>query len=358
MGSLGPRALGWGGREVREGPPKPIALPPFARTGPEAQPSRGFGRDRQAHEEDKGDMESGGSQATRTGRLSNPSVRGGELRRGVPAEPPPRLPTAPPTMAVLLSWARQASTKADPFGGPGRGRCWVGGAGGARGVPGSGGESSAPAARRAGGLSPRGLRHRRQQPWGAGRASAGGGAALGAGGLRGGRRLPRREGATGRMDLGLWLISAWGAAICSRRLFGGLAEGGTGVGAGRAAVQPGRYFLKMSCSGPGRYLMTVSRMLSSSSSAASPQPGGMAFLGLVRLPSELASRAAWASASRSSFFLMPYCGEGGGSARGPRPRPARLGPSGPRPALLRPRLPGTRAVSALPHGAQILRPVT
>ena len=94
--------------------------------------------------------------------------------------------------------------------------------------------------------------------------------------------------ATGRMDLGLWLISAWGAALCSRRLFGGLAEGGTGVGAGRAAVQPGRYFLKMSCSGPGRYLMTVSRMLSSSSSAASPQPGGMAFLGLVRLPSELA----------------------------------------------------------------------
>lgn len=75
------------------------------------------------------------------------------------------------------------------------------------------------------------------------------------------------------------------------------------------------YFLNMSCSGPGRYLMTVSRMLSSSSSGSSPQPGGMAFLGRVRLPSELASMAAWASASRSSFFLMPYC-EGKGSQAG------------------------------------------
>lgn len=81
--------------------------------------------------------------------------------------------------------------------------------------------------------------------------------------------------------------------------------------AGRRPAQ-GCYFLNMSCSGPGRYLMTVSRMLSSSSSGSSPQPGGMAFLGLVRLPSELASMAAWASASRSSFFLMPYWGEEGG----------------------------------------------
>lgn len=67
------------------------------------------------------------------------------------------------------------------------------------------------------------------------------------------------------------------------------------------------YFLNMSCSGPGRYLMTVSRMLSSSSSSSSPQPGGIAFFGRVRLPSALASSAAWASASFSSFFFIPYC---------------------------------------------------
>lgn len=67
------------------------------------------------------------------------------------------------------------------------------------------------------------------------------------------------------------------------------------------------YFLNMSCRGPGKYLMTVSRMLSSSSSSSSPQPGGMAFFGRVRLPSALASSAAWASASFSSFFFIPYC---------------------------------------------------
>lgn len=50
--------------------------------------------------------------------------------------------------------------------------------------------------------------------------------------------------------------------------------------------------------------MTVSTMLSSSSS--SPQPVGTAFLGRVRLPSEACSIAAAASASFSSFFLMPY----------------------------------------------------
>lgn len=67
------------------------------------------------------------------------------------------------------------------------------------------------------------------------------------------------------------------------------------------------YFLNMSCRGPGKYLMTVSRMLSSSSSSSSPQPGGIAFFGRVRLPSALASSAAWASASFSSFFFIPYC---------------------------------------------------
>lgn len=67
------------------------------------------------------------------------------------------------------------------------------------------------------------------------------------------------------------------------------------------------YFLNMSCRGPGRYLMTVFRMLSSSSSSSSPQPGGIAFFGRVRLPSALASSVAWASASFSSFFFIPYC---------------------------------------------------
>lgn len=79
--------------------------------------------------------------------------------------------------------------------------------------------------------------------------------------------------------------------------------GGRGGGAG--------YFLNMSCSGPGRYLSTVSRMLSSSSSSSSPQPAGMAFLGRVRLPSQGCSRAAFSSASFSSFFFSPYWGEEG-----------------------------------------------
>lgn len=225
-------------------------------------------------------------------------------------------------MAVLLSWARQASTNADPFGGPGRGPYWVGGEGRSeKGFRALGASPVHPLPEEQGAVPSEVSGTEGSSRGGPGAPPWVAGAVLGAGGLRGGQGSRGARWATGRMDLGLWLISAWGAALCSRRLFGGLAEGGTGVGAGRAAVQPGRYFLKMSCSGPGRYLMTVSRMLSSSSSAASPQPGGMAFLGLVRLPSELASRAAWASASRSSFFLMPYCGEGGGSARGPRPRP-------------------------------------
>lgn len=125
------------------------------------------------------------------------------------------------------------------------------------------------------------------------------------GGSRGGR-------GAGRMDLGLWLMLALGGCFCSPRPFGALQGSVQGAGQGAAApgaVQAGRYFLNMSCSGPGRYLMTVSRMLSSSSSCSSPQPGGMAFLGRVRLPSALASMAACASASRSSFFLMPYCRE-------------------------------------------------
>ena len=66
------------------------------------------------------------------------------------------------------------------------------------------------------------------------------------------------------------------------------------------------YFLSMSCSGPGRYFITVSMMLSSSS-PSSPQPEGTAFLGRVREPSDACSIAAAASASASSRFLRPYC---------------------------------------------------
>lgn len=132
---------------------------------------------------------------------------------------------------------------------------------------------------------------------------------------RGGQRLPRRKGDMGRIDLGLWLIFAGGAASAPNIPCGGGAPRGSVQWAGLLALTQDHYFLNMSCSGPGRYLMTVSRMLSSSSSGSSPQPGGMAFLGRVRLPSELASMAAWASASRSSFFLMPYC-EGKGSQAG------------------------------------------
>uniref|UniRef100_A0AAV2MLM6 Uncharacterized protein n=1 Tax=Knipowitschia caucasica TaxID=637954 RepID=A0AAV2MLM6_KNICA len=66
------------------------------------------------------------------------------------------------------------------------------------------------------------------------------------------------------------------------------------------------YFLNMSCRGPGRNLSTVSRMLSSSSSSSSPQPLGTAFLGRVSEPSHACSRAAFSSASFSSFFFSPY----------------------------------------------------
>lgn len=68
----------------------------------------------------------------------------------------------------------------------------------------------------------------------------------------------------------------------------------------------GYFLLNMSMIGVGMNFMTVSTMLSSSSS--SPQPVGTAFFGRVRLPSEACSIAAAASASFSSFFLMPYCG--------------------------------------------------
>lgn len=64
------------------------------------------------------------------------------------------------------------------------------------------------------------------------------------------------------------------------------------------------FLLNISMSGAGMNFMTVSTMLSSSSS--SPQPVGTAFFGRVRLPSEACSIAAAASASFSSFFLMPY----------------------------------------------------
>ncbi|MED6278590.1 hypothetical protein CHARACLAT_025499 [Characodon lateralis] len=57
--------------------------------------------------------------------------------------------------------------------------------------------------------------------------------------------------------------------------------------------------------GPGRYLRTVSRMLSSSSSS-SPQPLGIAFFGRVSDPSQACSMAAFSSASFSSFFFKPY----------------------------------------------------
>lgn len=66
----------------------------------------------------------------------------------------------------------------------------------------------------------------------------------------------------------------------------------------------GYFLLNMSMIGVGMNFMTVSTMLSSSSS--SPQPVGTAFFGRVRLPSEACSIAAAASASFSSFFLMPY----------------------------------------------------
>lgn len=65
------------------------------------------------------------------------------------------------------------------------------------------------------------------------------------------------------------------------------------------------YFLNISCRGPGRYLRTVSRMLSSSSSS-SPQPLGIAFFGRVSDPSHACSMAAFSSASFSSFFFKPY----------------------------------------------------
>lgn len=64
------------------------------------------------------------------------------------------------------------------------------------------------------------------------------------------------------------------------------------------------YFFSISCRGPGRYFITVSMMLSSSSS--SPQPVGTAFLGRVRLPAAGSSAAAAASASASSRFFRPY----------------------------------------------------
>lgn len=170
MGSLGPRTLGVE-REVREGPPKRIALPPFARTSPEAQPSRGRGRgDRQVDEEGKdahGERWRPGHQGRQIqqrgrglGGAYRPNPAGGAPgacgSSPHPTPPPPRLTTAPPTMAVLLSWARQASTNVDPFGGPGRGPCWVGGEGRSeKGFPGSGGESSPPAAcRKSKGLPP------------------------------------------------------------------------------------------------------------------------------------------------------------------------------------------------------------
>lgn len=70
-------------------------------------------------------------------------------------------------------------------------------------------------------------------------------------------------------------------------------------------TKPCYFLLNISIRGAGMNFMTVSTMLSSSSS--SPQPAGTAFLGRVRLPSEACSIAAAASASFSSFFLMPYC---------------------------------------------------
>lgn len=104
---------------------------------------------------------------------------------------------------------------------------------------------------------------------------------------------------------------------CGRGFEGGqeLAGGKGGINLGlngRFAKEPtvfhpgdASYFLlNISISGVGMNFMTVSTMLSSSSS--SPQPVGTAFLGRVRLPSEACSMAAAASASFSSFFLMPY----------------------------------------------------
>lgn len=365
-GFPGPADSGVGGGRGQRGSPKPIALPPFARTGPEAQPARGFGRDRQAAEEDKDDMEGGGSQATRTGRLSNPSVRGGELRRGVPAEPPPRLPTAPPTMAVLLSWARQASTNADPFGGPGRGRCWVGGAGGARGASGVWGRVQCARCPKSRGLVPP------RSP--AQKAAAAGGRA----------RLRRWRGGSG---------SGWAARWAEPPE----ARGGNGADGPRAMAYigvGGCVLLPAALRGPrggrdrgGRgagccsaRALLLENVLQRPRQVLDDRVQDALVLLLRRVPAArrdglLGPRQAALRVGLQGglglglalLLLLDAVLRGGRrvSARAPTPpRPpgtvpeAARPPSGPGPALLRPRLPGARAVSALPHGAQTLRPMT
>ena len=149
-------------------------------------------------------MESGGGQATRSGRFSNPSVRVGTLggaSRPNPAgepqapaarhrrPPPPRLTTASPTMAVLLSWARQASTNADPFGGPGRGPCWVGGEGRSeKGFRGLGASPVHPLPEEQGAVPSEVSGTEGSSRGGPGAPPSVAGAVLGAGGLRGGQR--------------------------------------------------------------------------------------------------------------------------------------------------------------------------
>lgn len=244
----------------------------------------------------------GGGERPRAGA----NTHGGAIRtpesargRGAQAPPPPPRPhppicygcapecgpdRRPPPLMSAQGWSWGC-----PSGGPGLGRCWVGG------------KRQEEGASQAMGLQP----------------PAGRGAPGGLGGPGGARPSGERGGGRRQGGPGAMAYIGVGAALCSS--LGGLRGGSAG---GRGGAPRGRcpargYFLSMSCSGPGRYLMTVSRMLSSSSSTSSPQPGGMAFLGRVRLPSELASMAACASASRSSFFLMPYCEGGGGQGGGP-----------------------------------------
>lgn len=193
-----------------------------------------------------------------------------------------------------------------------------------------------------------------------GRAPAGGGAALGAGGVRwletpGGARGDGADGPRAMAYIGV------GAAICSRRLRGqprgGRDRGGRGAGlfspgaTSENVLQRPRQVLERPCPGCSR-------------PPPPPRPcslGGMAFLGLVRLPSELASMGLGPRPRAPPSSLMPYCGGGRRAARAgldPSARPGRRltgrgHSSGPRPALLRPRSPGDPGgVVARPHGAQ------
>lgn len=75
---------------------------------------------------------------------------------------------------------------------------------------------------------------------GAGRASAGGGAALGGGWAARWAETPEARGGDGADGpRAMAYIGVGGWVICSRRLFGGLAEGGTGWALGGLLFSPG-----------------------------------------------------------------------------------------------------------------------